>query len=46
MENAFAMHEVNSSKNLEHIELDFLESDRVLLIFERFVHIHVHKFED
>lgn len=45
MKNAFAMHKFDGSQDLKHIELDFLESKRVLFVFERFVHVHVHKFE-
>ena len=46
MENAFTMHELDGSQDLEHIEFDFLECERVFFVFERFVHVHVHKFED
>jgi hypothetical protein len=46
MENPLPMHKIDSPEDLEHIELDFLEGERVLLVFERFVHVHVHKFED
>ncbi len=46
MEDAFAVHELDGSEHLEHIKLDFLEGERVFLIFETFVQVHVHQFED
>ena len=46
VEDALFVHEVDGPEDLEHIELDLLEGEGVLLVFERFVHVHVHKFED
>lgn len=46
VEDAFAVHEFDGPEDLEHVELDFLVGERVLLVFEAFVHVHVHEFED
>lgn len=42
MEDAFSMHELDSTKYLEHIKLDFLEGQGIFLIFETFIHVHIH----
>lgn len=42
VKDTFAMHELDGSEYLEHVELDFLEGERVFLIFETLVHVHIH----
>ena len=46
MENALAVHELDGSQDLEHVELDFLEGERVFLVLEALVQVHVHELED
>lgn len=46
MEDAFSMHEIDGSEDLEHVELDFLESEGILFVLEALVKVHVHEFED
>lgn len=42
MEDALAVHKLDGSEYLEHVELDLLEGEGVFLIFETLVHVHVH----
>ena len=46
VEDTLAVHELDGSEDLEHVELDFLEGERVFFILEAFVQIHIHEFED
>ena len=46
VEDTFAVHKLDSSEDLEHVELYFLEGERVFFILEAFVQIHIHEFED
>ena len=46
VENAFAMHELDGSEDLEHVELYFLKGKRVFFILKAFVQIHIHELED
>lgn len=45
VEDALAVHELNSPQHLEHVELDLLEGERVLLALETLVHVHIHQLE-
>lgn len=42
MEDAFAVHEVDGAEYLEHVELDLLRSEGVVLALEALVEVHVH----
>lgn len=46
VEDALAVHELDGSEDLEHVELYFLEGEGVFFILEAFVQIHIHEFED
>ena len=46
VEDTLAVHELDGSEDLEHVELYFLEGERVFFILEAFVQIHIHEFED
>ena len=45
MEDALAVHEIDGSEYLEHVELDLLEGQWALLVLEAFVEVHVHELE-
>jgi hypothetical protein len=46
VEDALAVHELDGPEDLEHVEFDFLEGEWIFFIFEGFVEVHVHEFED
>jgi hypothetical protein len=42
VEDALAVHEIDGTQYLEHVELDFLEGQRVFLVLETLIHVHIH----
>lgn len=46
MKYPFFMHELNSLKDLKHIEFDLLIGERIPLAFETLIEIHVHELKN
>lgn len=46
MKDALPVHEINGPQHLKHVKFDLLEGEWIFFIFEAFIEIHVHEFED
>lgn len=46
MEDVLSMHELNCSQHLKHVILDFVERQRLALVFEAFVEVLLHELKD